>query len=123
MDTNTMNMWQVILAGGQVIGTVALVFLAFMTWRVYMKMTWLYGSLESHSLVMLRLAAHKARAKGMPVRLVWWDPDIASPPVTREHDIEDTIETIYLYLPQDQRKGWREGNRLSKAWRWLQAEI
>lgn len=110
------NMWQAIL-------TAALVALAFLTWRVYMKMTWLYGALESHSLVMLRLAAHKAQTKGMQVRLVWWDPDVASPPVTRQHGDEDTIETIYLYLPQAQRKGWREGNWLSKALRWLRADI
>lgn len=98
--------------------TAALVVLAFLTWRVYMKMAWLSGALQTHSLVMLRM---QAKEKGF--KAVWWDPDLEKPPVTRTHGAQDELETIYLYLPPHQRAGWTNAGKWGRVWRWLKAEI
>ena len=100
--------------------SVAIGLLTFMTWRVYKRMEWLYGALESHSMLMVRFAA---REKGVPA--VWWDPDVAEPPTAaqRSHGGPAELQTIYLYLPQRERSGWRTANRWQRFCRWLNAEI
>ena len=102
------------------IWTAVLCVLAFLTWRVYKLQAWLSGALESHSLLMLRITA---REKSIPA--VWWDPDIADPPTAakRGHAQPADLETIYLYLPQRERSGWRSATRWQKFRRWLNAEI
>jgi hypothetical protein len=98
--------------------TFALVVLAFLTWRTYMKMAWLSGALESHSQLMLHM---KAMERG--VKVVWWDPDLAKPPKTRAHGESVNLDTIYSDLPQHERSGWINATKWQRFRRWLNAEI
>ena len=86
-----------------VILTTFLVFLTYLVWKVYERIAWLTGALESHSELMLRIEA-KRGINGQPIKLVAWDPTIDPLPIKREHGQEIDINTIYCYLPLDQRK-------------------
>jgi len=43
----------------------------------------------------------------LTIKLVWWDPTIEPPPMKREHGQEIDLNTIYVYLPWDQRRNKR----------------
>jgi len=75
----------------------------FLVWKVYERIASLTGAMESHSDLMLRIEA-KRGINGAPIRLVWWDPTLESPPVKREHGQEIDLDTIYCYLPPSERR-------------------
>lgn len=83
--------------------TAVIAFFAFLVWRVYARIEWFTGSMESHSETMLRIEA-KRGMNDKPIKLVWWDPTIEPPPIKREHGQEVDMEIIYVFLPPGQRK-------------------
>lgn len=88
--------------------TVVIAFFTYLVWKVYERIAWLTGAMETHSDLMLRIEARRGIG-GEPINLVWWDPTIESPPVKREHGKEIDLSTIYIYLPLNQRRhkpGW-----------------
>ena len=98
--------------------TVVVAFFTYLVWRVYRRIEWLTGAMESHSALQLRLEAAKlVLPNGQPVRVVWWDPDIESPPVTPEHGKDAQINQVYLYLPPHLRRNRKKLSR--KLWHWL----
>ncbi|WP_169923954.1 hypothetical protein [Sulfurifustis variabilis] len=86
-----------------VILTVIIAFFTYLVWKVYERIAWLTGAMESHSDIMMRIEA-KRGINGDPIKLVAWDPTIEPPPIKREHGEEIDVNTIYVYLPLDQRK-------------------
>ena len=100
--------------------TAVLCVLAFLTWRIYKRMEWLSGALESHSMLMIRMTA---REKNVP--MVWWDPDVAEAPTAalRAQGKPAELPAIYLYLPQRERSGWRNATPWQRLRRWINAEI
>jgi hypothetical protein len=108
MDTN------VIIA----VLTAVIALFTFLVWRVYRRIEWLTGAMETHSALQLRLEAAKVISpNGQQVRVVWWDPDIAPPPVTPEHGKEAEINQVYLYLPPKLRRNHKKLTR--RLWRWF----
>lgn len=85
-----------------VVLTLVIAFFTYLVWKVYDRIAWLTGALESHSEIMLRIEA-KRGVNSQPIKLVAWDPTIESPPVKREHGQEIDVNTIYVYLPLSQR--------------------
>lgn len=83
--------------------TVIVVFFTYLVWKVYERIAWLTGAMETHSDLMLRIEA-KRGINGHPIKLVWWDPTLEPPPVTREHGKEIDLNTIYMYRPLSQRR-------------------
>jgi hypothetical protein len=86
-----------------VIFTAVIAFFTYLVWKVYERIAWLTGAMETHSDLMLRIEASRG-INGRPIRLVWWDPTIVEPPINREHGQEVNLETIYCYLPPKLRK-------------------
>ncbi|MGE0383434.1 MAG: hypothetical protein AB7Q97_01810 [Gammaproteobacteria bacterium] len=78
--------------------TAIIAFFTFLVWKVYERIAWLTGAMESHSDIMLRIEA-KRGINEEPIRLVWWDPTIESLPTKQEHGSEIELKTIYCYLP------------------------
>ena len=83
--------------------TAIIAFFTFLVWKVYERIAWLTGAMESHSDLMLKIEA-KRGINGAPIRLVWWDPTLESPPIKREHGQEINLATIYCYLPPSERR-------------------
>ena len=93
-----------------VVLTLVIAFFTYLVWKVYDRIAWLTGAMETHSEIMLRIEA-KRGINGQPIKLVAWDPTIEAPPIKREHGQEIDVNTIYVYLPLGQRKNkptWRE---------------
>ena len=65
--------------------TFVIAIFTFLVWKVYERIAWLTGAMESHSDLMLRINAARG-INGKPIDLVWWDPTIADAPVTKEHE-------------------------------------
>ena len=86
--------------------TVIIAFFTYLVWKVYERIAWLTGSMETQSDLMLRIEA-KRGINGQPIKLVWWDLTIEPPPVKREHGQEIDLTTIYVYLPLGQRRNKR----------------
>jgi len=87
-----------------VVLTLIIAFFTFLVWKVYDRIAWLTGAMESHSEIMLRIEARRG-IKGKPIKLVAWDPTIEPPPNTkRKHRQKIDVKTIYVYLPLSQRK-------------------
>ncbi|MEJ1366540.1 MAG: hypothetical protein RPV21_08320 [Candidatus Sedimenticola sp. (ex Thyasira tokunagai)] len=84
--------------------TLVIAFFTFLVWKVYERIAWLTGAMESHSDLMLRLEAKRGIKDGEPIKLVWWDPTIEKPPVKHKHGKEIDLSTIYVYLPLNERK-------------------
>jgi hypothetical protein len=69
--------------------------ITILTWRAYGRIERFTGSMESHSEVMLRLAATRHTSETVePVKVFWWDTDIEPFPVRREHGKEDHVTAI-----------------------------
>lgn len=83
--------------------TLVIAFLTFLVWKVYERIAWLTGAMETHSEIMLQIEA-KRGINGQPISLVAWDPTIEPPPIKREHAKVIDLSTIYVYLPLQQRK-------------------
>ena len=86
-----------------VVLTIVIAFFTYLVWKVYERIAWLTGAMETHSEIMLRIEA-KRGINGQPIKLVAWDPTIEAPPIKREHGQEIDVNTIYVYLPLGQRK-------------------
>jgi hypothetical protein len=98
--------------------TAVIAVFTYLVWRVYRRIEWLTGALESHSVLFLRLeAARSVSETGQPVKVVWWDPDIDQVPVRPEHKKETKVTEIYLYLPPRLRRNRQ--SRLRRVWYWL----
>ena len=101
-----------------VILTLVIALFTYLVWKTYERIAWLTGAMESHSELMLRIEA-KRGIKDTPIKLVAWDPTIERPPIKREHGQEIEVDTIYFYLPPDQRrakaKWWK---RAVQSLRW-----
>lgn len=98
--------------------TLVIAILTYLVWRVYIRIAWLTGAMETHSLLQVRLEASKAVSQsGQPVKVVWWDPDVEKPPVVPEHNKEAQLDQIYLYLPQHLRCNHNKLGR--RLWRWF----
>ncbi len=83
--------------------TLVIAFFTFLVWKVYERMEWLTGAMETHSDLMLRIEARRG-IKGEPIKLVWWDPTIEKTPTKKEHGQEIDLSTIYMYLPLEMRR-------------------
>jgi len=89
--------------------TALIALFTFLVWKVYERIAWLTGAMETHSDLMLRIEA-KRGINGSPIKLIWWDPTIEKPPGKREHRQEVDLDTIYCYLPPGERqvqRSWR----------------
>lgn len=84
--------------------TLIIAVFTFLVWRVYRRIAWLTGSMETHSDLMLRLQALKGGADGKPIELVWWDPTIEAAPGVREHGKPVDMKRIHIYLPLELRR-------------------
>ena len=87
-----------------IILTLVIAFFTFLVWKVYERMAWLTGAMESHTDLMLRIEAKRGIKDGREIKLIWWDPTIERPPIKREHGQEMELDTIYVYLPPNERK-------------------
>jgi hypothetical protein len=98
-----------------VILTLIIAFFTYLVWKVYERIAWLTGAMETHSDLMLRIEARRG-IDGTPIKLLWWDPTIEPPPVRREHGQEIDLSTIYIYLPLNQRQNrspwWKRAKEL-----------
>jgi len=83
--------------------TLIIAFFTYLVWKVYERIAWLTGAMETHSDLMLRIEASRG-INGAPIKLLWWDPTIEPPPVKREHGQEIDLSTIYIYLPLSNRR-------------------
>jgi hypothetical protein len=54
--------------------TLVIAIFTYLAWKVYEKIAWLTGAIESHSDLMLRIEALRG-IHGKATELVWWDPD------------------------------------------------
>lgn len=86
-----------------VILTLVIAFFASLVWKVYERMAWLTGAMETHSDLMLRIEARRG-INGEPINLVWWDPTIEKTPTKKDHGQEIDLSTIYIYLPPEMRR-------------------
>ena len=86
--------------------TLVIAFFTFLVWKVYERMAWLTGAMETHSDFMLRIEARRG-INGQPIKLLWWDPTIAKTPTKIEHGQEIDLSTIYIYLPLEMRQDER----------------
>jgi len=86
-----------------IILTVGICYLTYLIYKVYTRIEWLTGAMETHSATMLLIEAARG-TNGRPIKTVAWDPTIKAPPIKRVHGEEFSIDTIYIYLPPDQRK-------------------
>ena len=95
--------------------TLVIAFFTFLVWKVYERMAWLTGSMETHSDLMLRIEARRG-IDNTPIKLVWWDPTIEPPRIKREHGSEVDLSVIHIYLPLGERKnrptGWVRAKEL-----------
>ena len=83
--------------------TAVIALFTFLVWKVYERIAWLTGAMETHSDLMLRIEA-KRGINDSPIKVVWWDPTIEKPPGKREHGKEVELNTIYCYLPPRERR-------------------
>ena len=98
--------------------TAVIALFTYLMWRVYRRIEWLTGAMESHSVLMLRLEAARSVAEsGQPVKVIWWDPDIEPPPIRPEHGHEAKLNEIYLYLPPRLRRNRQ--SKVRRVWHWL----
>ena len=56
--------------------------LTFLVWKVYERIAWLTGAMETHSDLMLRIEALRG-IDGKQIALIWWDPTIGDPPTQK----------------------------------------
>ncbi len=84
--------------------TLIIAVFTLLVWRVYRRIAWLTGSMETHSDLMLRLQALRGGADGKPIELVWWDPTIEDAPGVREHGKPVDMKRIHIYLPLELRR-------------------
>src|SRR5262245_21634256 len=86
-----------------VILTAIIALLTYLVWKVYERIAWLTGAMETHSDLMLRIEALRG-VNNKPIELIWWDPTIAAPPVQMEHGKPVEMNRIHIYLPLKLRR-------------------
>ena len=69
--------------------------------RVYSRIAWLTGAMESHSLAQVRLAA---ASSDTPVEIIWWDPTVERVPEEPKHKEPASLVRIYMFLPPELRR-------------------
>lgn len=89
-----------------IIITLLVAFISLMAWRTSQLIAWITGAMESHSSIMLRLEAKRGVGE-QPIKVIWWDPTIEAPPISRKHGEEADIKCIYSYVPLKERKSRR----------------
>ena len=55
--------------------TLVIALFTYLVWKVYERIAWITGAMETHSDLMLRIEARRG-INGEPIKLVWWDPTI-----------------------------------------------
>ena len=83
--------------------TLVIAVFTFLVWKVYERIAWLTGAMESHSDIMLKIEALRG-INDKPIEVVWWDPTIEPPPGTKEHGQPMELNRIYVYLPPHLRR-------------------
>jgi len=83
--------------------TLVIALFSILVWRVYRRLAWLTGAMESHSTLMLGIEA-KRGVNNQPIKIIWWDPTIEEPPFTGEHGKEANLESIFMFMPPQYRK-------------------
>ena len=83
--------------------TLVIAVLTYLIWKVYERIAWLTGAMESHSDLMLRIEALRGIGR-KPIELVWWDPTIENVPTVKEHGKPVEMNRIYIYLPPKLRQ-------------------
>lgn len=83
--------------------TLVIAVLTFLVWKVYERIAWLTGAMESHSDLSLRIEALRG-IDGKKIELIWWDPSIDKPPVEKKHGKPVELNCIYVYLPPELRQ-------------------
>ena len=86
-----------------IILTLVIAIFTFLVWKVYDRIAWLMGSMETHSDLILRIEA-KRGINDAPIKLLWWDPTIEAIPTKKQHGEEIDLSTIYIYLPPEMRR-------------------
>ena len=86
-----------------VVLTLIAVLLTYLVWKVYERIAWLTGAMETHSDLMLRIEALRG-INNKPIELIWWDPTIAEPPIHIEHGKPVELNRIHIYLPLKLRR-------------------
>lgn len=94
--------------------TLVIAVFTFLVWKVYERIAWFTGSMETHSDLMLRIEARRG-INGEPIKLLWWDPTIEKIPAKREHGQELDLSTIYIYLPLEMRRNKPTSRQKLKA--------
>ena len=97
-----------------VILTIVIAVFTFLVWKVYERMAWLTGAMETHSDLMLRIEARRG-ISGEPIKLLWWDPTIEQIPTKKQHGQEIDLSTIYIYLPLEMRRNKLTSRQKLKA--------
>jgi hypothetical protein len=96
---NGLETWLMILF------TATIAVFTFLVWKVYERIAWLTGAMESHSEWMLRIEACRG-IRNEPIKLIWWDPTIAEPPSQKQkqHGKEIDMSIMYIFLPLNLRR-------------------
>lgn len=97
-----------------VILTLVIACFTYLVWKVYERIAWLTGAMETHSDLMLRIEALRG-INGAPIKLLWWDPTIQKVPTKKEHGQEIDLSTIYMYLPLEMRRNNPTSSQKLKA--------
>lgn len=63
--------------GIMIVLTLVIAFFTYLVWKVYERIAWLTGAMESHSELMLRIEA-KRGIEGQPIEILQWDPIVLS---------------------------------------------
>ena len=63
--------------------TATIALFTYLVWKVYERIAWLTGAMETHSELMLRIEACRG-VRDEPIKLLWWDPTIEDPPSIKQ---------------------------------------
>ena len=83
--------------------TCVIAILTYLVWKVYERIAWLTGAMESHSDIMLKIEALRG-INGKQIELIWWDPTIEDVPTVKEHGKLVELDKIYFKLPLNLRR-------------------
>lgn len=84
--------------------TLVIAFFTFLVLKIYDRIAWLTGAMETHSGLLLRIEAMRGITENHPIDLIWWDPTIGKPPIIQEHGQKVEMRKVYVFLPPELRK-------------------
>ncbi len=95
---------------------------SYLVWRVYRRIEWWTGSMESYAARTLQIEAARGVPGGpggprVPVPVIWWDPNVEPFPFTGSHFAPGNLERIYLGVPLRHRQ--RKRTLMARLWRRL----